>query len=163
MLFFFYRISMFMILISSKGLFVLSTFSLSMLCTTSIPAVTRPNTVCLLSNHVYNRVQHKYTIHHYKNEKTYRWCNCDKELTSICVWSCISHTNCIWTIMSILSRKFIFKIIAPNGFSTCTITKWTTCLNHKSLDNSMEYKIVIVSILCVRSKVLYSFRCSIRE
>jgi hypothetical protein len=27
----------------------------------------------------------------------------------------------------------------------------------------MEYKIVIVSILCVRSKVLYSFRCSIRE
>lgn len=40
-----------MMLTSSYGLSVLGlTFTLEILCTTSIPLVTRPNTVCLLSS-----------------------------------------------------------------------------------------------------------------
>lgn len=45
-------ISMLMILMVLMGLFdLLSTLHFSIACTTSIPLVTRANTVCLLSNH----------------------------------------------------------------------------------------------------------------
>lgn len=110
---------------SSYGLSVLGCVLVSEIsCATSIPLVTRPNTVCLLSNQGYK--EGEACIHIMLCEPlihtSYCGYHCDEELGAISVRPCIGHAHNKWPIMFEHGVQLIFKFSTPDGLPTCPRT-----------------------------------------
>jgi len=65
--------------------------------------------------------------------------------------------------MPILRIKLVLKVPTPTTFSTGSIAKGITGLQHELLDDSMENNVVVITVVDVRDKVLDRFGCSIWE
>lgn len=155
------------ILISSYGLSVFGfVFALQMFCITSIPFTTRPNTVCLLSSHGYERYRISVNLCIFigkpkkTNNKIHTYCgqNSDEKLTSIRVCASICHWHSVRSIMSKRWMEFIFEVTAPNRFTACSGAGWIASLNHETFDYTMEYVAIVVAVFAVHAEVLDCFR-----
>lgn len=147
------------ILISSYGLSVFGfVFELQMFWMTSMPRITRPKTVCLLSNHCCRNTQIKQYIQK-KNQDihSYRWQNRNEELTAIRIRTSIGHAHSVWSIVFQRRHKLILEVTAPYRLTTSSGASWIPSLHHKALDNAMENMSVVVTGFAVDAKVLDRF------
>ena len=179
----YYSTSTLRIRISSSGLSILSVLTFSIVVQTSIPFVTRPNTVCLLSSQGVGTVVMK-TINgiiraiHYNSHRLHQ--TIELTLRSICIRPCIRHGHGKRSVMSqstgqessetirensneqkqvwhLLSNKLVFEFSSPNTFPSRSITQRITGLNHESLNNTMKNNIIIVPGSSMPTKVFQRF------
>lgn len=54
----------------------------------------------------------------------------DEKLRSIRLGTSVRHTECIRSIMSKGRRKFVLKVAAPEGFTSCTVSERVSSLQH---------------------------------
>jgi len=93
-----------------------------------------------------------------KMSDTHRWCQCDEELTTVRIRSCVSHAQSIRSIVLQVRLEFIFELAAPYAFTAGAGSGRIARLYHEALDNSMKYMTVIVTVLRVYAEIFHRFR-----
>ena len=70
-----------------------------------------------------------------------------EKLGSIGCWPSVCHRQHIGPIESPFFRaEFVFEVASPDGLPTSAVAAGTTTLVHESLDNSVEYGVVVVAL-----------------
>ena len=86
----------------------------------------------------------------------------DIKLGGVGVGASVSHGKYESLIVIQVRFNLIFKLVSPDGFTSCTVALWISSLDHKAFYNSVEYKVVIVAILGVCGPVLDSLGAVLR-
>ena len=78
----------------------------------------------------------------------------DKELTAVCVLSCIGHGQNTRTIVTQIMMELVLEFSSPDTGSTSSIAHGISSLDDKALHDAMEGETVVVFVPAVDHKVL---------
>ena len=79
----------------------------------------------------------------------------DEELTPIRLGSAVRHANHSLAIMFQLRTKLILELLSPDTLAARAIFVGViTTLDHKTLDDAVEWNVVVFSLRCQAGKIL---------
>jgi len=82
-------------------------------------------------------------------------CQCNEKLATVRIWPCVRHAQSIWSVVLQVWLEFVLELASPYALTTGTSPGGIARLYHETLDNSMKYMSVEISILRMHAEVFY--------